>query len=196
MQRQGMIWMPRRFPCASRIYRILGAHGTGIHEEDGVDEMATDYDAPRRTESDEVSEDSLEELKARRNEAQSAVVDIDESPSSCRVPTFPARNSRFEWFRSRQTSSHVRAASWFITAAAWPVMPTDSSCAWTALPDLPSRWSTRQLEGRPRVGTYCFAVTALVSDPAQPADRRDDVCSPTSTAWDPPGRRARSTPLS
>lgn len=74
--------MPRRFPCASRIYRILGAHGTGIHEEDGVDEMATDYDAPRRTESDEVSEDSLEELKARRNEAQSAVVDIDETDTA------------------------------------------------------------------------------------------------------------------
>lgn len=82
MQRQGMIWMPRRFPCASRIYRILGAQGTGIHEEDGVDEMATDYDAPRRTESDEVSEDSLEELKARRNEAQSAVVDIDETDTA------------------------------------------------------------------------------------------------------------------
>jgi len=31
--------------------------------------MATDYDAPRRTETDDVSEDSLEELKARRNEA-------------------------------------------------------------------------------------------------------------------------------
>ncbi|MGL4306777.1 MAG: DUF4193 domain-containing protein [Mycobacteriaceae bacterium] len=44
--------------------------------------MATDYDAPRRTESDEVSEDSLEELKARRNEAQSAVVDIDESDTA------------------------------------------------------------------------------------------------------------------
>jgi Domain of unknown function (DUF4193) len=44
--------------------------------------MATDYDAPRRTESDEVSEDSLEELKARRNEAQSAVVDVDESESA------------------------------------------------------------------------------------------------------------------
>ena len=39
--------------------------------------MATDYDAPRRTETDDVSEDSLEELKARRNEAQSAVVDVD-----------------------------------------------------------------------------------------------------------------------
>ena len=44
--------------------------------------MATDYDAPRRTETDEVSEDSLEELKARRNEAQSAVVDVDESESA------------------------------------------------------------------------------------------------------------------
>ncbi|KIQ20710.1 dUTPase [Rhodococcus sp. Leaf7] len=44
--------------------------------------MATDYDAPRRTESDDVSEDSLEELKARRNEAQSAVVDIDETDTA------------------------------------------------------------------------------------------------------------------
>jgi hypothetical protein len=44
--------------------------------------MATDYDAPRRTETDEVSEDSLEELKARRNEAQSAVVDVDETDSA------------------------------------------------------------------------------------------------------------------
>ena len=44
--------------------------------------MATDYDAPRRTETDDVSEDSLEELKARRNEAQSAVVDVDEVESA------------------------------------------------------------------------------------------------------------------
>ena len=41
--------------------------------------MATDYDAPRRSEADELAaEDSLEELKARRNEAQSAFVDVDE----------------------------------------------------------------------------------------------------------------------
>jgi hypothetical protein len=45
-------------------------------------EMPTDYDAPRRTETDDVSEDSLEELKARRNEAQAAVVDVDESESA------------------------------------------------------------------------------------------------------------------
>jgi hypothetical protein len=39
--------------------------------------MATDYDAPRRDEVD-LGEDSLEELKARRVDAQSAVVDVDE----------------------------------------------------------------------------------------------------------------------
>ena len=44
--------------------------------------MATDYDAPLRTETDETSEDSLEELTARRNEAQSAVVDVDEAESA------------------------------------------------------------------------------------------------------------------
>ena len=44
--------------------------------------MPTDYDAPRRTETDDVSEDSLEELKARRNEAASAVVDVDETESA------------------------------------------------------------------------------------------------------------------
>lgn len=39
--------------------------------------MATDYDAPRREEV-ELGEDSLDELKARRADAQSAVVDVDE----------------------------------------------------------------------------------------------------------------------
>jgi hypothetical protein len=41
--------------------------------------MATDYDAPRRNEVDELGEDSLEELKARRAEAQSGSIDVDEA---------------------------------------------------------------------------------------------------------------------
>jgi hypothetical protein len=41
--------------------------------------MATDYDAPRRGEAEEIGEDSLEELKARRAEAQSGTIDIDET---------------------------------------------------------------------------------------------------------------------
>jgi hypothetical protein len=40
--------------------------------------MATDYDAPRKNE-DDVAEDSLEELKSRRNDAGSNVVDEDEN---------------------------------------------------------------------------------------------------------------------
>ncbi|HEX2130797.1 MAG TPA: DUF4193 domain-containing protein [Actinophytocola sp.] len=44
--------------------------------------MATDYDAPRRNEADDLAEDSLEELKARRNENQSGVVDVDESETA------------------------------------------------------------------------------------------------------------------
>ena len=39
--------------------------------------MATDYDAPRKT--DEDSEDSIEELKTRRNDKNSGKVDEDEA---------------------------------------------------------------------------------------------------------------------
>jgi Domain of unknown function (DUF4193) len=40
--------------------------------------MATDYDTPRTTD-DDLGEDSLEELKARRAEAQAGTVDVDEA---------------------------------------------------------------------------------------------------------------------
>ncbi|WP_116951499.1 DUF4193 domain-containing protein [Jiangella endophytica] len=40
--------------------------------------MATDYDAPRKTDED-LSEDSLEELKNRRMDKSSGIVDVDES---------------------------------------------------------------------------------------------------------------------
>lgn len=40
--------------------------------------MATDYDAPRKTE-DEASEESIEELKTRRLDNASGTVDVDET---------------------------------------------------------------------------------------------------------------------
>ncbi|MDV3220883.1 DUF4193 domain-containing protein [Intrasporangium sp.] len=40
--------------------------------------MATDYDAPRKTD-DELSEDSIEELKSRRVDKSSSSVDVDET---------------------------------------------------------------------------------------------------------------------
>lgn len=42
--------------------------------------MATDYDAPRKT--DEDSEDSIEELKARRGDAKTGQVDEDETDAA------------------------------------------------------------------------------------------------------------------
>ena len=39
--------------------------------------MATDYDAPRKSE-EELREESLEELKARRADKASAMIDVDE----------------------------------------------------------------------------------------------------------------------
>lgn len=41
--------------------------------------MATDYDAPRRNDDADLGEDSLEELKSRRVDQQSGVVDVDEA---------------------------------------------------------------------------------------------------------------------
>ena len=43
--------------------------------------MATDYDAPRKTD-DEISADSIEELKARRADKSSGVVDEDEAEAA------------------------------------------------------------------------------------------------------------------
>ncbi|GAB3489222.1 DUF4193 domain-containing protein [Flexivirga sp.] len=40
--------------------------------------MATDYDAPRKTD-DDIDNDSIEELKARRNDKSTANVDVDET---------------------------------------------------------------------------------------------------------------------
>jgi len=44
--------------------------------------MATDYDAPRRDESDAVIEDSLDVLQERHREAQSPVVDVEETDTA------------------------------------------------------------------------------------------------------------------
>jgi hypothetical protein len=43
--------------------------------------MATDYDAPRKNE-EEQSEESIEELKARRHDKNSGKVDVDETEAA------------------------------------------------------------------------------------------------------------------
>ena len=44
--------------------------------------MATDYDAPRRTGQEEQEEDSLDELKGRRNLSRSAVAGVEETDTA------------------------------------------------------------------------------------------------------------------
>jgi hypothetical protein len=50
--------------------------------------MTVDYDTPRNTGIDEMAEDSLDELKARRSVATSSAIDTDESdsPESFELP--------------------------------------------------------------------------------------------------------------
>src|SRR6516225_7791343 len=45
-------------------------------EGDGVITMATDYDSPRKTD-DDLTEDSLQELQARRMDKSSSTIDLD-----------------------------------------------------------------------------------------------------------------------
>ncbi|WP_022872519.1 DUF4193 domain-containing protein [Nesterenkonia alba] len=85
--------------------------------------MATDYDAPRKNE-DEVNEDSIEELKNRSTNRQSAVVDEDEaeaaegfelpgadlSDEELQVRVLPAQNDEFtcgECFLVRHRSQAI-----------------------------------------------------------------------------------------
>ena len=66
--------------CTAHLPRTATTATTGTK---GTSTMApTDYDAPRRTESDDVAEDSLDELTERRNDAAAAVIDVDETDTA------------------------------------------------------------------------------------------------------------------
>ncbi|MEV6929779.1 DUF4193 domain-containing protein [Dactylosporangium sp. NPDC051485] len=48
--------------------------------------MSTDYDAPRHPAGNDLAEDSLEELTARRANGQSASVDVDDNDLGFELP--------------------------------------------------------------------------------------------------------------
>ena len=85
--------------------------------------MATDYDAPRKTD-DELSEDSIEELKSRRIDKRASSVDVDETEQAegFELPgaDLSGESSRCGSSRARPTSSPAPAASWCTTAASSP----------------------------------------------------------------------------
>ena len=67
-------WPAHRLP---RLARLARREHPRWHQP-----TTTHRDAPRRTESDDVAEDSLDELKERRNDAAAAVIDVDETDTA------------------------------------------------------------------------------------------------------------------
>jgi hypothetical protein len=61
--------------CAARAH---WAPPPATYLEESTHTMATDYDAPRKTD-DELGEDSIEELKSRRVDKGASTVDVDEA---------------------------------------------------------------------------------------------------------------------
>ena len=90
--------------------------------------MATDYDAPRKND-DDVAEDSIEELKSRRNDSGSANVDEDENNAAGYSGHFPCcvPIEEFTSFPSRMTNLPARCASWSITFLSLPTSRTMGS---------------------------------------------------------------------
>jgi len=102
--------------------------------------MATDYDAPRRNESDAVVEDSLDVLKERHREAQSPVVDVEETDTAEGFELPGADLSGEELsvrvVPNKLTSSPARPASSSTTDTATPANAQACRSAATVLPDL------------------------------------------------------------
>ena len=126
--------------------------------------MATDYDAPRRTETDDVSEDSLEELKARRNEAQSAVVDVDESESA---ESFELPGADLSGAGDPEAGRRVHVLQLFLGASPQPIGQREER-----------RDDLHRLRG------LGLQSDSRLSRGAQPAPSPDAGSSPASTASD------------
>lgn len=75
--------------------------------------MSTDYDAPRSG-TVELAEDSLEDLKARRDDARSAAVDADESTDWFELPGLDLLDEELAVVVVPMRSDEFRCASCFL----------------------------------------------------------------------------------
>ena len=63
--------------------------------------MATDYDATRQKETDDVADESLEALAGRRNDAATAVLDVDDGEAELEAFELPGADLSGEEFTVR-----------------------------------------------------------------------------------------------
>src|SRR5271157_3663712 len=105
-------------------------------------QMATDYDSPRKTD-DDLTEDSLQELQARRMDKSSSTIDIDpdDVAESLELPGADLSNEELS-FRviPRQADEFTCSlASWCITGASWPRTAMASRSAVSVRPEISGR---------------------------------------------------------
>ena len=93
--------------------------------------MATDYDAPRKTDDDDAA-DSIEELKSRRVDKSASSVDVDETEHADGFE-LPGADLSGEELSVRVVPAH--AASWCIIAGSWPRKSTVSRAVASAPPE-------------------------------------------------------------
>ncbi len=127
-----MRWFSHR--CSQHLARTPATATSGTK---GTSTMApTDYDAPRRTESDDATEHSLDVLTKRRNDAAASVIDVDETDTAegFELPgaDLSGEDSRCGSCRNRLTSSPARPVSWSSTVTATPANAQACRSAGTA----------------------------------------------------------------
>src|ERR1700727_1659495 len=77
--------------------------------------MATDYDSPRETD-DELTEDSLQELQARRMDKSSSTIDVDpdDVAESLELPGADLSNEELSFRVIPRQAGEVTCSRWFL----------------------------------------------------------------------------------
>jgi len=78
---QQYLRLKAEYPSTLLFYRMGDFYELFFEDGSEVRAVATDYDTPRKTD-EELHEESLEELKAKRVDAQSGQIDVDEAEAA------------------------------------------------------------------------------------------------------------------
>jgi len=147
---------------------LLAAHARApVTATKGLCTMATDYDAPRRTESDDATVGLLDVLTKRRNDPAASVIDVDESPPGDLLVTTAAQHENGRAPRAATTRSVKTQPRRVAPDARGLFLAT----RWCAHPDAPA-WARKNtatawaglLAGPARHGSTARDLNQLLDD--------------------------------